>query len=873
MDKGTKQPLEGAVFEVRAAKDFSIGSKQLHKAGDVICAMTTGADGHATSGDAEMYIGAEYTLTEITAPEGYTLNSGSKTFTFNFAGNEFEYSKLDLDFDNTTQQGKISVHKTGDIFSSVTNLGTAISMDENGTVHEAGYNTYTPVFAMGELEGAEFEVKAAEDIITADGTVRAKAGEVVANLTTDKNGYAETGLLYLGKYEVTETKSTPGYVINRTPQPAELTYAGQEVEIRDTVKTDFTNKYQGVSVHLNKFMEHDEQYGVGEDSDAQNVVFGLYADENIVAADGTAIPEGGLVSVTSVGEDMTARFNEQLPFGRYYVQEISTDEKYVISGEKHIVTFEYAGQDTEVVDIDAGEFINHLDRGSVHGQKVGEHDEPLANAVFGIFHTDCESFIAENAIETAVSDENGIFEINEIPYGSYIVTEIQAPVGYVFSDKKYDVVIDKDGDVVNIIAENDEIELHISKKDVYGNELAGAAMQLIDSEGNIFDEWVSDGAEHIVTKLPAGSYVLHEVASPDGFVISTDILFSIDENNVVTVENINALATDENGIPTIIMVDDTTKVHISKTDITGDKKLEGARLQVIDENGNVVDEWISTTEAHIIEGVLIAGKEYTLHEEIAPDGYVVANDITFSVSEDGSVDLVTMKDDTTKVHISKTDITGDKELEGARLQVIDENGNVVDEWISTTEEHIIDGKLVAGKEYTLHEEISPDGYVVANDITFKVSEDGSVDVVVMKDETTKVRISKRDITTDEELPGAKLIIIDEDGNTVEEWVSTNEAHYIEGKLIVGKTYTLREITAPDGYEIANDVTFTVNEDGSVTAVVMYDKHKPDTPPSTPPTGNPHTGVENGIMNGSLAMMAVCGCITVALKKKKNQEAD
>ena len=314
--------------------------------------------------------------------------------------------------------------------------------------------------------------------------------------------------------------------------------------------------------------------------------------------------------------------------------------------------------------------------------------------------------------------------------------------------------------------------------------------------------------------------------------------------------------------PQFIMVDDTTKVHITKTDITGDKELPGARLQVIDENGNVVDEWTSTTKAHIIEGVLIAGKEYTLHEEISPDGYVVANDITFSVSEDGSVDLVTMKDDTTKVHISKTDITGDKELEGARLQVIDEDGNVVDEWTSTTEAHIIEGVLIAGKEYTLHEEISPDGYVVANDITFKVSEDGSVDVVVMKDETTKVRISKRDITTDEELPGAKLIIIDEDGNTVEEWTSTNEAHYIEGKLIVGKTYTLREITAPDGYEIANDIQFTVNEDGSVTEVVMHDKQKPDTPSSTPPTGNPHTGVENGIMNGSLAMMAVCGSIMV-----------
>lgn len=790
-DGETKKPLAGAEFEVRAAEDFYFGSTKIHSANDLICTMTTGADGHAASGDAAMYVGAKYTLTETKAADGYVLKKDSRTFEFSFAGSEAEYSKLDIDFDNTTQQGKISIHKTGDIFSSVTALGTAISIDEDGTVHEEGYNIFTPVFAIGELEGATFEVKAVEDIVTADGTVRAKVGDVVAAITTDKNGYAETGLLYLGKYEVTETQAAAGYVINRTSQIAELTYAGQEVEIRDTVKTDFTNKYQGVSVHLNKFMEHDEQYNVGGNEDAVNVVFGLYADEDISAADGSLIPANGLVSVASVDENMTANFNEQIPFGRYYIQEISTDEKYVISGEKHIVTFEYAGQDTETVDIDGGEFVNKLKRGSVHGIKVDEYDEPLANAVFGIFHTDCEVFNAENAIATATSDENGVFEINDIPYGSYIVTEIQAPSGYVFSDKRYDVVISEDGDVVEITAVNNSTKLSISKQDVYGKELPGASMQLLDSEGNVFDEWVSDGTNHVVTNLSAGSYTLHEVASPDGYVIATDIIFEIDEYNTVTINGVETQAFDENSVPTIIMIDDTTKVHISKTDITGDKELPGAKLQIIDENGEVVDEWISTDEGHIIEGKLTAGKEYILHEEIAPDGYVVANDIAFTISEDGSIDTV-----------------------------------------------------------------------------------------IMKDDTTKVKISKRDITTDEELPGAKLIIIDENGEVVEEWISTTEAHYIEGKLISGKTYTLREITAPDGYEIASDVTFTVNKDGSVAEVVMYDEHTPTaTPPTTPPTTttppsttpNPHTGMDDALMNGSLAMMAVCGFVMVAAKRKKEQE--
>ena len=735
MDDGTKQPLANAVFEVRAAKDFSIGAKQIHKAGDLICTMTTGADGHAESGDAEMYIGAEYTLTEINAPEGYTLNSNSKTFTFNFAGNEFEYTKLGIDFDNTSQQGKISVHKTGEIFSGVTALGTAISIDEDGTVHEAGYNIYTPHFASGFLSGAEFEVTAAEDIITADGTVRANKGDVVATLITDNNGYAETPLLYLGKYTVTETKAAYGYVNNHEPQTVELTYAGQEIAMRDTVNTDFTNKYQGVSVHLKKFMEHDDTYGVGDDSDAKNVVFGLYADEPLVADNGSSIPKDGLVDVASVGEDMTVRFGQKLPFGRYYIQEISTDEKYVISGEKHIVTFEYAGQDAEVVDIDGGTFENDLKRGSVKGVKKSDHDEPLANAVFGLFKADAENFDAESAIVTATSDENGNFGFDEIPYGRYIVTEIKQPAGYIFSDKKYDVVISEDEQEIEITAINESTHLNVSKKDIYGNELIGASMQILDSEGNTFTEWVSDGTIHTVTNIPAGSYVLKETASPAGFVIATEISFSIDEYNNVTVENVDTLSTDENGNATITMVDDTTKVCITKLDITDEKEVVGAKLQVKDNNGNVVDEWISTNEAYEINGVLTAGGTYTLHEEYAPDGYVVANDVTFTVDENGEVTKVTMYDDTTKVHVSKRDITTNKELPGAKLQILD-GDTVVEEWVSTDEEHIVEDKLIAGKEYILREITAPEGYEVANDITFKVSEDGSVTQVIMYDEHT-----------------------------------------------------------------------------------------------------------------------------------------
>ena len=188
-------------------------------------------------------------------------------------------------------------------------------------------------------------------------------------------------------------------------------------------------------------------------------------------------------------------------------------------------------------------------------------------------------------------------------------------------------------------------------------------MQILDSDGNVFTEWVSDGTIHTVTNIPAGSYILKEVASPDGFVISTEIKFSIDIYNNVTVESTNALSTDENGNSTITMVDDTTKVHITKLDIIGTKEIAGAELQLIDSTGTVIDKWTSTTEAHIIEGQLISGGTYTLHEEVSPDGYVVANDVTFTVSDNGSIDKVVMYDDTTKVRISKRDITNDEELQ------------------------------------------------------------------------------------------------------------------------------------------------------------------------------------------------------------------
>ena len=374
---------------------------------------------------------------------------------------------------------------------------------QEATLQHLKNDCITPVFAKENLSGAVFQVIASEDIITADGTIRANAGDVVAELVTDENGYAETDLLYLGKYEVKEITAPDGYVLNAESQFVELTYAGQEIAVRDTVGTAFENDYQGIEISLSKVMENDEKFGISAEESYKNVRFGLFAAEDITAADGSVIPADGLIAEVSLNEDMTAVIAEKIPFGKYYVQEIATDEHYILNGEKYLVNFEYMGQDIRTVDIDCGQFVNLLKRGRIEGHKVDDKSEPLENAVFGLFTADCVKFSRDTAIMTAVSDENGFFEFDDVPFGKYIVREIESPRGYILSGKEYAVSIAEDGEVIEITAENKPVTVEISKRDVYGNELEGAKMQIIDSVGNIVDEWTSDGMDHIVTKIPA----------------------------------------------------------------------------------------------------------------------------------------------------------------------------------------------------------------------------------------------------------------------------------------------------------------------------------------------------------------------------------
>ncbi len=530
----------------------------IYRNGELVDTYTTDENGYFKTKE---YVCGNYTVQEISPSEGYLLDETMYPVGAETENYSIEHNPISMTVTEDVLKGKISIIKHSDDGSTqieTPEVGAEFEVylkssgsyeaandsekdylvfDENGEVHESGQTAYTPVFAKENLSGAVFQVIASEDIITADGTIRANAGDVVAELVTDENGYAETDLLYLGKYEVKEITAPDGYVLNAESQFVELTYAGQEIAVRDTVGTAFENDYQGIEISLSKVMENDEKFGISAEESYKNVRFGLFAAEDITAADGSVIPADGLIAEVSLNEDMTAVIAEKIPFGKYYVQEIATDEHYVLNGKKYLVNFEYMGQEVTTVSIDCGQFVNELKRGKIEGIKVNESNEPLENALFGLFAVDTAEFTADNAYMTAVSDENGHFEFDKIPYGEYIVREIEAPTGYILSDESYPVTISEDGEVIEIKAVNKSTKVRISKQDITtGEELPGATIQIIDKDGNVVDEWVSTTEPHFIeAELTAGEkYTLHEAAAPDGYVIANDVEFTINSDGTVT---------------------------------------------------------------------------------------------------------------------------------------------------------------------------------------------------------------------------------------------------------------------------------------------------------------------------------------------------
>jgi len=415
--------------------------------------------------------------------------------------------------------------------------------------------------------------------------------------------------------------------------------------------------------------------------------------------------------------------------------------------------------------------------------------------------------VIQGQLIASVPDRDGDGKWDVI--SKYTLVEVLPPDGYAYASQ-IEFVVSPDGSIDKVKMEDKLTQVEISKQSITNEkELPGAKLQVIDESGIVVEEWISTDKPHVIQgKLIADKeYILHEDGAPAGYNYTADVTFKVSKDGTVD---------------KVVMKDKPTVVEISKKDITNEEELPGAKLQIIDKDGNVVEEWISSDKPHVIEGKLNPGEEYTLHEDGAPAGYGYAEDIKFVVSEDGSVDKVTMKDKPTEIEISKIDITDEKELPGAKMQIIDKKGNIIEEWTSTDKPHFIYAKLNADEEYVLHEDGNPTGYYYAVDITFKVSRDGSAIKVVMKDKPTKVELSKTDVTGEEELPGAYIQIKDKDGNIVDEWISTDEPHIIEGVLNPGEEYYMHEEGAPDGYGYSEDIKFVVSEDGSIDKVHMVD---------------------------------------------------
>ena len=461
--------------------------------------------------------GEGYSIVEVEAPYGYVLNSDPVFFdvTPENAVSEDGIVLVIAEKENAPQKGTITIEKTGEVFSSVE--------IQEGKLQDR----YKPIYAESGLEGAEFEIRAAEDITTPDGTLRYSAGEVVDTLTTSADGTATSTELYLGKYEIVETKAPYGMVLNEEPISVELEYAGQEVAVTST-SVSIYNERQKVLVKLYKDLEKDELFEIGTGDEILNVYFALYASEDLTAADGTTIPKDGLIEIAGVQADGTLTFSADLPIGSYYVKEYSTNEHYLISEETYPVVFEYGGEDTAVVEIvvnDGDAILNEIIRGSISGIKVDENGEPLPGAVFGLFKADCTEFTEENAILTAESAEDGSFSFTDVPYGIWQIKEISTVEGYVLSDEIFEVQIDEDGQVIELgNIENKPItgELEITKKDIAdGKLLPNAGFRIKDEDGNLVAEGYTDENGIARFTLEYGKYTYEEFDAPDGYQIDT----------------------------------------------------------------------------------------------------------------------------------------------------------------------------------------------------------------------------------------------------------------------------------------------------------------------------------------------------------------
>jgi uncharacterized surface anchored protein len=576
----------------------------------------------------------DYELIEVQTAYGYVLDS--KPVKFKVDGTN---AVVTVEKHNVAQKGIITVSKTGEVFS---------------TVREAE-KTYQPVYEMKGLSGAVYEVTAEEDIVTLDGTVRAIEGEVVATITTDENGIAKTGELYLGRYSVKEITAPEGTVLSDEVHEVELVYAGQEVKITEA-SASVVNQRQKASLDLKKGIEIDDVFDVGTHGEITAASFGLFAAEKLTAADGKAIPKDGLLEIVSCDENGKAVFTTDIPVGaKLYVREVSADSHYVLSDEKYPVAFDYAGQETASVKLSVNEgktIGNKILRGKVEGRKSDEDGYAVEGAVFGLFKAEETEFTQDTAILVTVSDETGAFVFKDIPYGEWVVREIEPADGYVLNETVFSAAIEANEQIVEIKAVNRFIKGSVTTTKVDeeypDHKLTGAVFVIYrDTDGD--GEFVSDSdlvvgemketetGVYVLNDLKYGGYFLHEKTAPNGFVKDDGYYFFriTEDGETVTVENKAGIGFANKPAK--------GELEITKRDVADGTLLPNAGFRIKDADGNIVVEG-RTDENGIAKFTLRVGK-YTYEEFDAPEGYLI--DTTpheFEITENGQIVKAEMTD-------------------------------------------------------------------------------------------------------------------------------------------------------------------------------------------------------------------------------------
>lgn len=660
----------------------------------------------------------DYTITEKTAPNGYLVNVAP--FKTTVSANQTAETTIT----DEAPTGKIYITKS----------------DSKGNVQ-----------GEASLEGAEYTVYGAD-------------GQEVGKITTDKDGNGSIENLVLGTYTVKETKAPEAYDLDWNTYTVELTYKDQNtaiilgnVDSKENVKTG--------KIEIKKTDTESNPLKSGE--------FGIYANADMYIGD-TLYKKGQLVVSIKTDDSGVARSGD-LPYGSYYVKEISAPTQE--DGNSHNFVL---SDDTQYVKINGKnktDTVTFVDKKVTASKTTITGTDEIKGAVMTVTDN------GGKVIDTWTSDGNP-HSIKGLHEGcEYTLTETTAPKGYVKADSiKFTVSTDKKDQTLVM----KDKQFTASKKDVSGkNYVEGAKLEVRDDQNRVVDSWTSTKEDHYVSGLEEGNtYRLVEAEAPKGYVKAKDVFFTV---------------SNEKKNESVVMKD--AKITASKTEVTGTKEVEGAKMTVTDEKGKTVDEWTSGKEEHSISG-LEEGKKYTLTETTAPKGYVKAESIEFTAGDKDQ--KLVMKDK--QVTITKTEVTGTKEIEGAKMTVKDETGKTVDTWTSTKEEHYVSG-LEEGKKYTLIEETAPEGYVRADEITFTVTKEKVDQEVNMFD--AQVKVTKTDALTGDAVKGAEFTVFDKDGNIVDKWTTDGTAHAVSG-LDAGCEYILKETKTPEGYMTAPDRTLVVS---------------------------------------------------------------